>query len=104
MIELIATPGYDSTPIDLSAWVERIQALGHAVTTTRESTGVSWIEVHSLRLRGYAVMQGRHVEAVNFELSAPDPTPARLAVESAASALGWELDEDGGLDEADDDD
>ena len=103
MTELLATPGHESPPTELSAWVERIEALGHHVTTTRESTGVSWIEVQALRLRGYAVMRGRHVEAVNFELSAPDPTPARLALESAATALGWELDDEEGPHDDDDD-
>jgi hypothetical protein len=102
MTELLALPGWNSSPTELPAWVERIQQSGHDVVTTRESTGVSWIEVPSLRLRGYAVMQGRHVEAINFEITAPDATAARKVVEDAAALLGWEVDEDDSDDEEED--
>jgi hypothetical protein len=102
MTELLALPGWNTSPTELYAWVERIQGFGHDVVTTRESTGVSWIEVPSLRLRGYAVMQGRHVEAINFEITAPDATAARQVVEGAAAQLGWEVDEDDS-DDGDDD-
>jgi hypothetical protein len=49
-------------------------------------------------------MQGPAAEAINFELAAPDPTPARLAVEAAATALGWEVHDDEGDEEDEDDD
>ena len=75
-----------------------------AVTVTRESTGVSWLEAASLRLRGYAVIEGRHVEAINFELAALDPEPAARAVAEAAEALGWEVHPDEPDDGADVDD
>ena len=61
------------------------------MVVTRESTGVSWLEIGPLRLRGYAVLAGRHVEAINFELADPDPAPATRVVEAAAEALGWEV-------------
>ena len=54
----------------------------------------SWIVVGRLRLRGYVVLQGQSVDAINFELAAPDPAPAAVAVEAAALALGWEVHRD----------
>ena len=60
----------------------------------------AWLEMGVLRTRGYAVLQGMHVEAINFELAAFDPAPARGVLESAATALRWELHED---DDDDDD-
>src|SRR5262245_47314098 len=93
-MELLALPGWRTPPTPLTDWVGRLEEQGHVVATDRESTGVCWVEVPSLRLRGYAVLQGQTVEAINFELAAPDPTPARQALERAAGALGWELHED----------
>jgi len=105
MIELLALPAWDTPPTLLSAWAERLEGQGLTVSVTRESTGVSWVEVGSLRLRGYAVMEGLHAEAINFELAAPDPAPARAALERAAAELAWELhEEDEGGGEGDEDD
>ncbi len=102
MIEILAIPGWQVVETPLSAWADQFAGQGLAVRLTRESTGVYWIEVTALRLRGYAVIEdGRRVEAINFEVAAPDPSPARDAIVRAASALSWELHED---DEPDDND
>jgi hypothetical protein len=104
MTELLALPGWNVPPTPLSAWVEQFQKQGLAVEAVRESTGVSWVELRALRLRGYAVMQGLCAEAINFELAAPEPAPARQAVETAAAALGWELHDDEDDEDNDDED
>jgi hypothetical protein len=111
MTELLALPGWNTPPTPLEAWSEALRSAGHPVATTRESTGVAWLEVGALRLRGYAVLQGDHVEAINFELAGtagatgPETDPARTAVERAAAALGWEVHEDDGEeDDVDDED
>src|SRR4051794_12970234 len=104
MIEILVLPGWNIPETPLTDWAEQFAGQGLGATVTRESTGVSWIEVNALRLRGYAVMNGRTVEAINFELAAIDPAPARAAIEGAASALGWELHEDDETEEAGDDD
>ena len=102
MIELLAVPAWDAGPTPLSAWVAGLEAQGLTVIVNRESTNVAWIEVHALRLRGYVVLDGgRDVEAINFELAAPDPAPARGVVESAAAKLAWEVHDDGDDDEDD---
>jgi hypothetical protein len=74
--------------------VERLQALGLDVAVTRESAEVSWIEVASLGLRGYALSEGQSLEAINFELTKPTLNEARRAVVAAAESLGWEVSED----------
>jgi hypothetical protein len=104
VIELLALPGWQTPPTSLDAWVERLTALAGPVVVTREASDASWLEVGGLRLRGYAVLagRGRDVEAINFELSDPDPTAATQAIRTAAAALGWEVHEDD--DEADDED
>jgi hypothetical protein len=104
MIELLALPGWQVPPRTLDEWVFQLSELAGPVIVTRESTGVSWVEVASLRLRGYAVLEGSRVEAINFELGAPDPGPAARAVEQAAEALGWEVHPDDPGDDPDDDD
>jgi hypothetical protein len=101
VIELLALPGWQTSPTSLDAWVERLTALAGPVVVTREATDASWLEIGRLRLRGYAVLAGRNVEAINFELSDPDPAAATQAITAAAEALGWEVHDD---DEADDDD
>jgi hypothetical protein len=105
MTEILALPGWRVADTPLTAWVEQFQAQGLEATATRESTDVWWVEVPALWLRGYAVMDGLRVEAINFELADPDETPARQALERAAAALNWELheDDDGG-DDGDDED
>jgi hypothetical protein len=70
---------------------------------TRESTAASWLEIGSLRLRGYAMLAGRAVEAINFELPPSDPAPATRAITAAAEELGWEVHPDDDDDDDDDD-
>jgi hypothetical protein len=103
MIELLALPGWRTTPTTLDAWVAQLESQAGPVVVTRESTSAVWLEIGPLRLRGYAMVAGQTVEAINFELAAPDLEPATRAVETAALALGWEvnLDDD---EEGDDDD
>jgi hypothetical protein len=100
MIELLALPGWQAPPTSLDQWVAQLSESAGPVTVTRESTGVSWLEVAPLRLRGYAVIAGQRVEAINFELTNPEFEPAMRAVEAAARALRWDVHPD----EADDDD
>lgn len=102
MIELLAIPDWKTRPTTLAEWVAELEKGGSKVEVIRESTGVSWVELGSLRLRGYAVMEGGDVEAINFELAASDIGPALALLEAAASALGWELHEDQSDDMADD--
>ena len=104
MIEFLALPGWKTSPLPLDAWVVRLRELGHAPTLLREDANACWLEVGALRLRGYAVIEGDHLAAINFELSAPDPEPALRMIEAAALALGWEVhpdepDEEGDFDE-----
>ncbi len=100
MTELLALPGWNTPPRTLDDWVGQLTALGASIVVERESAGVSWIEVASMRLRGYAMSEGERLEAINFELSDPDPGPATRLIETAAAALGWEVHPD----EPDDDD
>ena len=99
-IELLALPGWQTPPTPLDLWVAELTVHGGPVEVTSESTTASWLEVGRLRLRGYAMLAGRRVEAINFELNDPDPAPATRVIEAAALALGWEVHED---DDEDDD-
>jgi hypothetical protein len=105
MSELLALPGWQTPPTPLDEWVAQLEAHGGPVVVTAESSSVSWLEIGSLRLRGYAMLSGRNVEAINFELSAADPESARRVVQTVADALGWEVhaDDDNDNDEQDDD-
>jgi len=76
MIELLSLPGHKAPPTSLDAWVVQLSTLGGPVTVTRDSPGASWLEVGPLRLRGYAMLEGGLVGAINFELTDPDPSPA----------------------------
>ena len=102
MIEVLALPAWDTGPIPLSAWTEQLDRQGLEVVVTRDTTDATWIEVHSLWVRGYVLMDGLQVEAIHFELEEPDPGPARAALDQAAVALAWELHDDDG--DGDDDD
>src|SRR6516164_2744063 len=95
MIELLALPGWQTPPTTLNDWIARLTDLSGPVTVTRESSEATWLEVGTLRFRGYAVMAGRRVEAINFELTDPDSAPATRIIEAAAEALGWEVQPDG---------
>ena|SRR5947209_5559021 len=104
MIELLALPGWDAPPRTLDDWAAQLAAQGAPARIVREAAGATWLEVAALRLRGFAVIEGPHVSAINFELAAPDPGPATQAIETAARALGWEVHPDEPDDEGDDDD
>lgn len=104
MIELLVVPDWQAPPKTLDDWVVQLSERVDRVEVSRESTTVAWLEIGSLRLRGYAVLEGQYVEAINFELHAPDPAPAALVVEAAAQALGWEVHPDDPDDETDEDD
>lgn len=104
MIELLAIPSWQSPPRPLDDWIAELSSRTGHVEVERESTGVCWLEVGSLRLRGYAVLDGVCVDAINFELNDPDPGPALLVIEAAAQALGYEVHLDDPDDDSDDDD
>lgn len=99
MIELLAVPAWNTPPTTLDAWADALKAQGVGVQVERDPPG-AWLEVGSLRLRGYALSEGIKLEAINFELSDPDPAPATRLLETVAAALGWEVhaDEDDGDD------
>jgi hypothetical protein len=104
MIELLALPCWQTPPRSLDDWVACLTEAGGPVVVERESAGVSWLEMNRIRLRGYAMIEGDRVEAINFELADPDPEPAARVVETAAQALGWELHTDDPEDDQDRDD
>ena len=91
MIELLALPGWQTPPTTLDDWLAQLGNHGGPVVVTHESSGACWLDLAPLRLRGYAMLAGRNVEAINFELTDPDPSPATRVVEAAAQALGWEV-------------
>src|SRR4051812_5147973 len=101
MTELLSLPGWQAPPRTLDDWAGQLAALGHPPAVVRESGSVAWLEVAALRVRGYAVIEGPHVTAINFELSDPDPGPASRLVQAAAAALGWEVHEDEDEEESD---
>jgi hypothetical protein len=103
MTELLALPDWQTPPRTLDEWVAALSGRAGQVAVVRESTTVVWLEVGSLRLRGYAVLEGVNVEAINFELADPDPAPATLLLEEVARSLGWELHADEPGDDSDDD-
>src|SRR5438046_91751 len=103
MIELLALPHWQAPPRTIQEWVAALTEQAGPVVVTRESTGVSWLEIGSLRLRGYVVLEGQSVQAINFELAAPDPEPAARVIEAAAQALDWEVHPDDPDDKDDDD-
>jgi hypothetical protein len=103
MIELLALPGWQAPPTTLDDWIGRLTDLAGPVSVSRESNEATWLELGALRLRGYAVLAGLRVEAINFELTGPDPGPATSVVEAAARALGWEVHPDDPEDDEDED-
>ena len=94
MIELLVLPDWKTPPTPLDDWVAQLTTHGGPVVVIREAADASWLEIGRLRLRGYAMVAGRNVEAINFELADPDPVPATDAVLAAATALGWEVHHD----------
>jgi hypothetical protein len=105
-LELLALPGWQTTPTSLDGWVERLATLAGPVVVTEEAADACWLEAGRFRFRGYVVLAGRNVDAINFELSDPDPSEAIAAIAAAAEALGWEVhhDDDDEADELDEED
>jgi hypothetical protein len=104
MLEYLAIPAWNARPASLDAWTARLTEFGGPVVVTRDSSTSGWLEVASLRLRGYILLYNGKASAINFELHDPDPGPATLAIEAAAKALGWEIHPDDDDDDDDDED
>lgn len=96
MTEWLALPPPGSTGTGIDAWASQFSDSGHPARVDRHE--FTWIEVPSLKLRGFVVFEGDAVEAINFELSDPS---ALASLESTATALGWELHPDDGEDDDD---
>lgn len=110
MIEYLAIPKWNAHPAPLDKWVERLNKFGGPVVVTREGSSGAWLEVASLRLRGYALIHNGKISAINFELHDPDSEAALRTIEAAATDLYWEIhldeedqDEDDEEDEVEDD-
>src|SRR5205807_2362223 len=84
MLELLAVPEWNTPPRTLEDWSA---ALPEPSAIVREPDGSVWIEVASRRMRGYVLIEGGQVSAINFELHDRDPAPARALIESAALSL-----------------
>ena len=90
MSELLVIPAWNASPRTLEDWAEALAAQGHYTVVARENDEV-WLEVAPLRLRGFVELEGRNVEAINFEFPDADTEPASRAVVAAATQLGWEV-------------
>ena len=102
MIELLAIPVRDAAPVTLKDWVARLEErTGGPVSLKRDPPDGAWLVPAGHRVRGYAILAGPNVEAINFELADPDPSDATRLLEETAASLGWEIHPDDG--EADDD-
>ena len=94
MTELLALPEWNAPPRSLDDWVVELDRAGFPPTIERESSQACWLEVAPLRLRVYALLEGRQVTALHIELTAPDPEPATTVLQGAAYCLGWTLHDD----------
>jgi hypothetical protein len=105
MLEFLAIPSWNARPVSLDAWTDRLTELGGPVVVTREGSSGAWLEIASLRLRGYSLIQNGKVSAINFELHDPDPDASFQVIEAAAKSLNWEIhaDDDDEDDEDDED-
>lgn len=101
-IEWLAIPACDTPPVNLDAWKQQLESMGHPPSVKR-TDGEVWLELPSLGVRGFVVPEGAALEAINFEVSG-DPVAARSALEGAVHALGWELHDDDDDEEDDDSD
>lgn len=91
MIEWLAMPATGASRVMLDAWAEAFSAVGYTARIVHEGPGVAWIEVPSERLRGYAVIEGGGVEAINFEFPEPDAAATLTLLQAIVARLGWEL-------------
>jgi hypothetical protein len=102
MIEWLAIPAWRTPETTLEAWVDRLELqAGQAVVVERDPPEGAWIHLETIGVRGFAVLAGQHVEAINFEIDDRDTGAAARFLEEAASAIGWEIHPD---DEDDEDD
>jgi hypothetical protein len=100
MIERLAIPAWQTGATSLEAWTTALTAgFETPVVVERESPQGSWVILAAVRIRGFAVLLGADVEAINFEVNNPERDLPRL--EAVASSIGWELHEDDGDDEDD---
>lgn len=104
MIERLAVPQWNAPGRTLDDWVAEFHRQGHPARIVPEPPEAAWLEIAPLRLRGYVVLEGRNVSAINFELSSADSAEAHRAIEAAAERLGFELHSDEDEDELNDDD
>ena len=92
MLELLAIPAHGTGPTPLDAWADALRAAsGGEVSVERESAEGAWLVMSPLRLRGFAMLAGPDVEAINFELAAINTAPATALIEAVAAGLGWEV-------------
>jgi len=104
MLEFLAIPAWNGAPRSLDDWAAALKAAaGHAPTIDRLGPDEAWLELAPLRLRGYAVIDGNLVSAINFELHGPNLETTLGFLESAAQSLGWEVHPDDDEDEEHDD-
>jgi hypothetical protein len=106
MTELLAIPGWQTSQTTLDAWVTRLEERsGGPVTVERDAPDGAWVVIGRLRLRGYAILAGPNVEAINFEVAALDSAQMTQFLEETAASLAWEIyPDDGDNDDSDEDD
>ena len=96
MTEWLALPPPGGSDAGIDAWLAAFASAGHPARVVRGEE--IWVEVPSLRLRGFAATQGEGLEAINFELSDPDAKPT---LERVAASFGWDIYPDDGEDDED---
>ena len=103
MIEFLALPGWRTPPRTVDDWVAALSKGSGPVILTRESSTVSWMEMASLRVRAYVVIENGHASAINFECHGLDPAEPTRIITEVATALGWEIHPDDDDDDPDED-
>lgn len=101
MTEYLALPAWDTQPRPLDDWVRALTEAGAPTTVEHEGRDEVWLEVAPIRVRGYVVIEGIGVTAINFELHDPETEPALAIVTTAAKSLGYEVHADDGEDDED---
>ena len=91
MIELLAVPAWDTPPKSLADWEAAFAEQGYLPTLERDGPDECWLVLATLRLRGYLMLEGPNVSAINFELTDLEPAAATQVIEAAAGRLGWEV-------------
>lgn len=103
MTERLAIPAWTTPPTTIETWIDALNQHVGPVKLTRDGPTEGWFEIESRRVAGYAMIEGPHVSALNFEIHAVDPLPPVRDLEAACLAIGWELHVDD-EDENDDED